>query len=863
MIGTQVLQFRILEKLGEGGMGEVFLAEDTRLKRRVALKFLPPHFSRDPEFKARFEHEAIAAAALNHPNIITVHDLAEHDDRLFITMEYVEGRSLEELIVGGDLPLDRTIELACQICEGLGKAHQAGIVHRDIKPSNILVDSDGRAKILDFGLAKSGKASALTKTGTTLGTLRYESPEQALGQPADARSDLFSLGAVLYEMITGRTPFAGETEPAVRYAITHETPEPLARYKSGVPNELQRVMSKLLEKDLDLRYQSAAGIKSDLKRITAAETEAASGTRSDWWNRFVVTGAAVVLLVLAAIWLIPKWGQDAVQVSEPTRKMLAVLPFENLGDPEDEYFADGMTEEITARLAAVGELGVIARSSIVQYKGTTKPIGQIGEELGVDYILEGTVRWQRAEGAPGRVRVTPQLIRVEDATHTWAEVYDRILAEVFAVQTDIANQIVEALDLALLEPERRLLESQPTDDPEAFDYLLRGNEYFGPLSYLEEKELKLAAGFYQQAIERDPEFAMAYAKLSRVYTELYWHHDRPEEDLVRARELVDRALELDDGLPEARIALGSFYYHRQEYERALREFRIARRVQPNNTVLLSEMGHALRRQGQTDSCVACYERVVALDPRSTTAHANLGVTCQWMRRYDLAEASYDRAIDLAPHAFVPYTLKAWIQVLRDGDPHAAQRILQAALEVAEWSEQWPEVRRLIYASTGDYNRALQEAAVKERQAPGCNLYRQAQIYGLMGDSVRELLYYDSARIDLEEELAGGAQEGRYHTGLGIAYAGLGRVEDAISEGELGVEKAPIMHDAILNTRYEYELAMIYTMVGDYDAAIAELEKLLAVPAFVSVHSLQVFPIWAPLRDHPRFEALLRKGHRVF
>ncbi|UCC45636.1 MAG: protein kinase, partial [Candidatus Zixiibacteriota bacterium] len=593
--GVVVSHYRIIEKIGAGGMGEVYLAEDTELNRKVALKFLPPHLCQDADCRARFKREAQAAAALSHPNIITIYEVAEHEGRPFFAMELVEGRSLREFADWRELEFEKIVNLAIQICDGLGAAHDKNVIHRDIKPSNISIDAYGRPKILDFGLAAIQGGEHLTKTGSTMGTVRYMSPEQVQGKEVDSRSDLFSLGVVLYELVTGRSPFSRENDVASVQAILTEVPEPLAKYRSGVPEEFQRTVSKLLEKDSSTRYQTAAGVISDLRRLggptQSMSVETPARRRASWplWIGAGIVMAAVVI-ALYTFWSMEQAGESG------GRKMLAVLPFENLGNPEDEYFADGITEEITARLAAVRELGVIARTSVLQYKGTTKSIAEIGDELGVDYVLEGTVRWQKVPGSAGRVRVTPQLIKVSDATHAWADIYDDVMAEVFDVQTDIAEQIVEALGMTLLEPARNQLSRAPTDNIEAFDYYLQGNAFFSQ-GYLHKRPMQASAQLYQRAVESDPGFVTAWARLARAYNELYWHQERSPADLAQAERAVAQASAINPDHPEVHISKGSMYYHAGAYGEALQEFNVALESMPNNADLLAEIAYSFYRQG--------------------------------------------------------------------------------------------------------------------------------------------------------------------------------------------------------------------------------------------------------------------------
>ena len=447
---TIIGHYRIIEKIGAGGMGEVYLAEDTKLDRKVALKFLPLHLCQDSDCRARFTREAQASAKLDHPNIVSVFEVGEFQGRPFFSMQHVEGQTLKEVLSGKALLIDRILEIGIQVCEGLQAAHEKGITHRDIKPSNILIDSHGRARIVDFGLASVMGTDHLTKTGSTLGTIGYMSPEQVRGDKVDHRTDLFSFGVVLYEMITGHAPFKADSEAATLHAITNDKPEMLARFRREVPVTLQTMIDKALDKNVATRYQHADELSADLRRLTPAGVKQQT-PRRDLWNRYVVTSAVALLLAIVGYWGVTKFLTKDGQKPEFTRKMLAVLPFENLGSPEDEYFADGITDEITGKLATIRELGVISRTSTMQYKKTTKNLRQIAKELGVDYVLEGSIRWDKG-GDTSRVRVLPQLIRVSDDTHLWAETYQRPLTDIFALQADIATRIAEAMNLTLRAP---------------------------------------------------------------------------------------------------------------------------------------------------------------------------------------------------------------------------------------------------------------------------------------------------------------------------------------------------------------------------------------------------------------------------
>ncbi|MCG8608372.1 serine/threonine-protein kinase [bacterium] len=527
MIGKSVSHYKILEKIGGGGMGVVYKARDENLDRLVALKFLPPQFSADEEEKERFIQEAKAASSLDHPNICTVHEIGEAEDgQMFIAMAFYQGATLnQKLAQTGALPPEETIELALGVAEGLAKAHEAGITHRDIKPANLMITTDNLVKIVDFGLAKV-KHVQLTKTGTTLGTAAYMSPEQALGKEIDQRTDIWSLGVVLYEMLTGQLPFSGDYDAAIHYAVLNEKPTPIADTNSKISADLQKVVSKALQKDRDHRYQRVEELASDLRReketlVTKRTTASLMAPAKTGRSRVFVSGLVGVLFVaFAAIAFFLFSNKDNIVTPPSERKMLAVLPFENLGAPEDEYFADGLTEELTSRLAAVYGLGVISRTSAVRYKNTQKSIDQISQELGVDYVVAGTVRWERTPGKTGSsmIRVTPKLIRARDDSHIWSDRYDSKMEGVFDVQSDIAEKVVRQLDVSLVELERRTLRAKPTDNMTAYDYLLRANDLRRQAYASQNLEtFEEAVAMYERAAHLDPSFLAPYIWLAFIH----------------------------------------------------------------------------------------------------------------------------------------------------------------------------------------------------------------------------------------------------------------------------------------------------------------------------------------------------------
>ncbi|MCK5127237.1 MAG: protein kinase [candidate division Zixibacteria bacterium] len=859
--GTMVSHYQIIEKIGAGGMGEVYLAEDTALKRKVALKFLPSHLCRDNDCRERFKREAQAVAKLNHPNIVTIHEVGENQGRPYFVMEHVAGQSLKGIIKGCDLSLDHIIALIIQICEGLSKAHQSDITHRDIKPSNIVIDADGHPKLLDFGLAAMKDKGHLTKTGSTLGTIGYMSPEQVQGKDFDHRSDLFSLGVVLYEMIAGRLPFTADTEAATMNAVLNESPEPLSRYKSGVSGELQRIVSKSLEKDPSLRYQSADGLISDLRTLTRDESSVADKPRVDWWNRFVVVGAVIVCLIMAVYWLLPMSEKKAPPV-QPKNIMLAVLPFENLGNPEDEYFADGITDEITSRLARLTALRVISRTSAIQYKDTDKGLPQIAEELGVDYILEGTIRWDKSTDTD-RVRITPQLIRVSDNINLWTDRYNAVIDDIFAIQSSIAESVAEELDITLLESERQALNEQPTENTDAYDYFLRGLEHFGNHS---SKGYMNAEAMFQKATELEPDFAFAYGWLSAVHTQIYWLHiDRTEERLAAAKEAVDRALKIAPDRIDVQGALAWYHYAGlEDYDRALEEFIALREKRPSEAIFSFCLALIQRGQGKWEDAVTNFERAIRLDPRSAVQCSEYGLVLLYLHRYDEAEALCNRAIELKPDMVPPHVYKSLIYVHRNGDIMAARQVLQEALQKVD---RWPELTHRearLDMIAGDYGRALEFLAVYGNNT-NLSARDSAYCYNLKGSVYRYMdqvnlmkSCYDSARVILDRLVLGKPDDPWNHIKLGLALAGLGCKEEAIREGQLAVELLTTSENALDTVRIVKDLSIIYSIVGEYDLAIEQFDYLLSAPSTVSIPFLKIWPDFAPMRDHPRFRALLKK-----
>ena len=806
-IGSMVLHYKLLERIGSGGMGEVYLAEDTTLSRHVALKFLAQQYVSDSGCVARFKREARAAAALSHPNIVTVHEVNEYQGRPFFSMEHVQGMSLSDYVTIKEPSIGRIADLAIQMCEGLSKAHELGIVHRDVKTANVVVDCDGRPKILDFGLASVRGAEKLTKVGSTLGTIAYMSPEQAHGQEVDQRSDLFSLGVVLYEMIAGRTPFRRDSDAATLKAITEDAAEPLARYRANVPEDLQRIITKLLEKDPTLRYQTASGVISDLKKLAiSGQTGAITPIKKRSSALTLILGAVALaaVAILVIVLLMPK--QKGAESGGS--KMLVVLPFENLGGSEQAYFADGITEEITARLAGIQGIGVISRTSALQYRSTSKPLKEIGKELGVGYVLEGTIRWDRY-GDTNRVRITPQLIRVADDRRVWSDIYERPLTQVFAVQSDIAGQIVRALDVTLGEGEQKSIESKPTENLAAYDFYLRGKDYIDRSE--SQKEYKLGLQMLEKAVALDPTFYKAHALLARYYSAEYFQQYVGKERLQQAKTAAEKAFKYADGKPEGYLAMGYFYYYgNRNFDKALEQFNVALKGQPNNVELLNAIAYVQRRKGEWNESLANMLRATQLDPRSLDPTLEAASTAMVMRRYNEAEELVDRALALAPDIASCYFMKSWISLARYGDLAKFKDILDKAGQFVDKDRlafQW----EIYYWMSHDCQTALTQA-----KSVGDGSFRdsvdyyssKAEFYECLGDKTNCRIYNDSALAVAQDRLRQHPDASYLHSALAYALAGLERKQEAIKEARKAVELTPVSEPCTVRKDWEVWLTSI-------------------------------------------------------
>ena len=880
-------QYTVERELGHGGMATVYLAHDLKHGGRpVALKVLALDLGSalGPE---RFRREIDTAARLQHPHVLSVFDSGEAAGRLWFTMPFVEGESLRDRLTRErQLPVSDAARIAREAAHGLHYAHRHGVVHRDVKPENILLTEDGTTLVADFGIARALSAGAsaadrgqdtgagrLTGTGLSIGTPTYMSPEQAAGDPEiDPRSDVYSLGAVLYEMLTGEPPFTGPTPQAV-IAKRLATAAPSARVtRQGIPLALDAAVARALATAPADRYATAADFAQALEAALVPSGITETATMRAHSHRRVPTGFMLLVIgLLLGSGALFAWsrtrsdnGGEAASGSGSSStavRRVAVLPFENLGRPEDAYVVDGLTDEIRGRLGSIPGLVVIARASSNQYRATTKSPQAVANELGVRYLLTGTVRSEpAAAGHPGRVRVAPELVEItgggQAPASRWTASLDASMADVFAMQSDIASRVAGAMDVALTGGTRERLAAVPTRNPAAHDAYLRG---MAIVLSPEPATIRRALGYFTQALALDSTFAEAWAQRAIAAAGLYANGVATSALAQEAKTAAERAVALAPERAFSHRARGNYYRMiERRPDSALSELQVARRLDPGDAVILSTLATTERSAGRIADAVRDGEASVALDPRSMPVTRSLALSLVWARRNDEARAVIARALTLAPSDVQSRQLAAMVE-LTQGDLAAARRVLAAAPPDAD-----PAALAAFMGNANDLYWVLDDAGQRRLLSLQPDAFDDdratwavvlAQTYALRGDAARARAYADSAQVVFAAQLRDSPQDAQLHALNGLSLAMSGRVADGVAESVRATALGPVSRDATIGAYAQHLLVRVYLLAGQPEKALDALEPLLRIPYHLTPAWLRIDPNFAPLRGNPRFERL--------
>ncbi|MEP6690818.1 MAG: protein kinase [Gemmatimonadaceae bacterium] len=869
-------RYAIEREVGRGGMATVFLAEDVKHHRPVAVKVLHPELA-SAIGAGRFLREIEIGARLQHPHILTLIDSGEADGFLYYVMPFVDGASLRaRLVHEHELPLADALRILREVADALAEAHAQGVVHRDIKPDNVLLRGQ-HAVVTDFGVAKAVSEATdhqqLTTVGLTLGTPAYMAPEQAAGDPTtDHRADIYALGVLAYEMLAGQPPFTGATPQAVLAAHMTHVPAPIITHRATVPAPVAELVMRCLEKKPADRWQSANEILRQLDAISTSGigtpqlTAAQSRASARSWRvprvAALLGGLAVVALLAYGL-LSGRVGGRSEAHRIPT---LAVLPFENLGPADDEYFADGMTEELTGRLAKLSGLLVIARTSAIHYKKTTKSVQAIAQELGADFLIEGTVRWEKGADGAGRVRIAPQLIQAKNGTHLWAERFDKPYGGgIFEIQSEIAERVAEALDVRLLTTEQHAVRDVPTRNLQAYDAFLRGQAYAGRDLGQDWEAERLAFEQFEKAVQLDPNFALAHAWLASAHLKTRtsgYDISLPtgvssQQRLALARASAERALAISPDLPLAHASLAFYHLFKisSDTARFREELGIALRGNPSDAQTHADRGTWFLRTGNGDAGMQDLQTALALDPRNPRRLIDIARASMDLAKYRPAEDYLDRAIALEPRQPTVHLHKAWLYLMqgRVEQARAAVRTgihqagVTAVLFRMSQNSQWIRMLQILHDDLAPAARQLTWDVFGADSAD----YYLVKAYANLNNPVRARSYYDSLAAWAAPRARRGDVYPVFHIVWAYGLAGSGKRTAALTE----------MRRVLADKRYGWrpiaheQAAEACVLVGEYDRAIDQIRAALVSPEILTPALLRVEPIWDPLRGRADFRKL--------
>ena len=872
--------YELLEQIGRGGQGVVFRARQKSLNRTVALKIIGLGQWATKAHLKRFRLEAEAAARLEHPGIVPIHEVGERDGSCYFSMKFVEGGQLDEVARREPMPIRHAVELIAKVARTVHYAHEHGILHRDIKPGNILLDAKGEPHLTDFGLARLVESeSSVTHTLDVLGTPSYMAPEQAVGNNAAVSSvtDVYGLGAVLYQLLTGQPPFAGGTTYETIKLLLDTEPRQPRLLNPKIDRDLSTICLKCLEKDPKRRYSSALALAEDLERWLKHEPIQARHTgvftRGRKWVRrnptSALLAASLVALAAASGWIV--WKSELIRqpvtTSPPPEKSIAVLPFENFSDnKENSYFADGIQDDVLTSLAQIHDLKVISRTSVMAYqKRGGRNMREISQALGVANVLEGSVR-----RTGNRVLVNVQLIDARNDRHIWAQRYDRAVADSIGLQGELATQIAAALKATLAPEEKARLDARPTTNSEAYVLYLTALGREGAVNSSTEDALA-AEELYMQATALDPGFALAYAQASLLNSDIstaMTSGNRARK--AKARAQAEEALRLSPTLGEAHMALGLYlYFGEKKYDAALKEFEVAAAASPNNAEIYIYVVGIYRRQGRWRESVASFERALSLDPRDRHIAMIAGNNHLFMRDWPAAAAGFNRALEIAPDFAAPKVGLAYLEVFRNSNLTAGRKILQNIPAGLDPDGYVALTRWDLAMLERDY--ATAEKIVTEsplgfsRAGDFPKAFYQGRIALARGDIESAQRYFAAARPDIEKRVHDDPDVAEHHARLGLLYAYMQRRDDAIGESRRAVELEPESQDAFHGPLYAANLALVYALVGEPDQAITLIERLLStpgaasypdVPNSITLAELRLRQEWDSLRSNPRLQKIL-------